>query len=200
MTRFPGYKLALSACLAALLSACVSAPANLSTATVAAYRDTIDLDGRLSVNYIKDGKPDNLQVNFTWVQTPAAVDVSLGTSFGALAKIRVTPEAATLTQTDKAPRVARDIDSLTAQTLGWSLPVSGLREWLQGYATGADGKVFAASPANNTVTTKDGWKLTFVSWQDPNAAKPSPKRIDAQRTPTLDIEELTIRIVIDAKS
>ena len=73
MTRFPGVKaavrraacLAASLTLAAFLSACATAPATLSTATVAAYRDTIELGGRLSVNYVKDGKPDNLQVNFS---------------------------------------------------------------------------------------------------------------------------------------
>lgn len=185
--------------LALLLSACATAPASLSQATVGAYRDTIDLNGRLSVNYTKDGKPETLSGQFTWIQTPAAVDVTLGSSFGTVAKIRVTPESASLTQSDKAPRVARDIDTLTAQTLGWSLPVSGLREWLQGYATGADGKLFAASPANNSVTTKDGWKVTFVNWQEGDAARPAPKRIDAQRPATLNVEELSIRIVIDAK-
>ena len=166
---------------------------------MSAYRDTIDLSGRLSVNYTKDGKAETLAGQFTWTQTPAAVDVTLGSSFGTVAKIRVTPDSASLTQTDKAPRVARDIDTLTAQALGWSLPVSGLREWLQGYATGAGGKRFAASPANNTVTTSDGWKVTFVTWQDPNAAQPSPKRIDAQRPASLNIDELNLRIVIDAK-
>jgi hypothetical protein len=57
-------------------------------------------------------------------------------------------------QAGRAPRTASDIDTLTAQqALGWSLPVSGLRDWLQGYATGASGKRFAASPANNSVFT-----------------------------------------------
>jgi outer membrane lipoprotein LolB len=189
----------LALALAALLSACATAPATQSQATVAAYRDTIDLTGRLSVNYTKDGKAETLAGVFGWIQTPAAVDVTLGSSFGTVAKIRVTPDAASLTQADKAPRVARDIDTLMAQALGWSLPVSGLREWLQGYATGADGKRFIASPANNTVTTRDGWTVTFVTWQDPTAAQPAPKRIDAQRAASQNIDELGIRIVIDAK-
>ena len=186
-------------CAALLLSACASAPVTLSQATVGAYRDTINLNGRLAVNYQKNGQPETLSGHFTWAQTADAVDVTLGSSFGTLARIRVTPESATLTQSDQAPRVARDIDSLTAQTLGWSLPVSGLRDWLQGYATGADGARFAASPANNTVTTRDGWKLTFVSWQDADAATPAPKRIDAARPATATSDELSIRIVVEAK-
>ena len=100
-------------------------------------------------------------------------------------------------QADKAPRVAKDIDTLTAQSLGWSLPVSGLRDWLQGYATGADGKRFVATPANNSVTTADGWRLRFVSWQDEAAPQPAPKRIDAERNASAAADELAIRIVID---
>jgi len=183
----------------ALLSACATAPtAPASQASVAAYRDTIALAGRLSVNYERDGKRDTLSGKFNWVQAPGAVDVALLSPLGqTIATIRVTPEAATLTQGSQAPRVAADIDSLTSQTLGWSLPVSGLRDWLQGYATAADGQRFAASPAANTVTTPDGWRLTFVSWQDAGAAHPVPKRIDAERGATASAGELALRIVID---
>ena len=187
---------ALLAC-ALLLSACATTgPA--SQATVGAYRDAIDLSGRLLVNFEKDGKPDTISVKFTWTQTPNAVDASLLGPLGqTVAKINVTPHAATLTQGEHAPRVARDIDSLTAQTLGWPLPVSGMRDWLQGYATTAGGQRYAASPAHNTVTTADGWKLTFVSWQDDQAAQPVPRRIDAQRAASAASGELELRIVLD---
>jgi outer membrane lipoprotein LolB len=182
---------------AALLSAC-STTGIVSQATVGAYRDAIDLSGRLLVNFEKDGKPDTISVKFTWAQSVDAVDASLLSPTGqTVAKINVTPQAATLIQGGKPPRAARDIDTLTAQTLGWPLPVSGMRDWLQGYATTADGKRFAASPANNTVTTADGWRLTFVSWQDDQAAQPVPKRIDAQRAASANSGELALRIVLD---
>ena len=158
----------------ALLSACATTGTTSAPATaVGAYRDTIDLSGRLLVNYERDGKPDTLSVKFAWAQTAHEVNVALLSPTGqTVAKISVTPEAATLTQSGQPPRMARDIDTLAAQTLGFALPVSGLRDWLQGYATVAGGKRFAASPANNSVTTPDGWKLTFVSWQDSPGALP----------------------------
>ena len=93
--------------------------------------------------------------------------------------------------------MARDIDSLTAQALGWSLPVSGLRDWLQGYATSFDGSRFVASPLNDRVITRDGWRIRYVSWQEPAGANPQPKRIDAERSATLQTDEITIRIVLD---
>jgi outer membrane lipoprotein LolB len=188
------------ACACALLSACATTPtgAMRSNAPVAAYRGSIDLSGRLLVNFEKDGKPDTISVKFTWAQTPGAVDASLLSPTGqTVAKINVTPQAATLTQGGQPPRAARNIDELTAQTLGWALPVSGMRDWLQGYATAAGGRRFAASPANNTVVTADGWTLTFVSWQDEQAAQPVPKRIDAQRPASAASGELALRIVLD---
>ncbi|MES2319755.1 MAG: outer membrane lipoprotein LolB [Pseudomonadota bacterium] len=182
----------------ALLSGCATTTGPASQTPVAAYREAVDLSGRLLVNFEKDGKPDTISVKFTWTQTPGVVDASLLSPTGqTVAKINVTPQAATLTQAGKEPRVARDIDALTAQTLGWSLPVSGMRDWLQGYATAPGGKRFAASPANNTVTTADGWTLTFVSWQDDKAATPVPKRIDARRPASAASSDLALRIVLD---
>lgn len=186
---------------AALLAGCASAPVTSSLPhslqMVEGYRSTFDTAGRLSVNYLKDGNPESLSGKFTWSQRPGRIDVSLSSPMSTIATISVTPESATLVQANKAPRTASDIDTLTTEALGWSMPVSGLRDWLQGYATGADGKRFVATPANNTVTTADGWRLRFVSWQDEGAARPAPKRIDAERSAATGVEELAIRIVLD---
>lgn len=182
---------------AVLLSGCAAAP----HAPVAAYREAIDLSGRLTVNYRKDASPESLSGAFTWSQTPARIDVSLASPLGqTIAQISVTASEATLIQAGQAPRVARDVDTLTEQALGWSLPVSGLRDWLQGYATDQNGKRFAASPANDSVTTRDGWRLRFVAWQDETAAHPVPRRIDAERSASATSDELAIRIVIDPQA
>lgn len=184
--------IALAACAAVLAGCASSGP--LSQAPVATYRETVNLAGSISVNYQKDGKPEPITGKFSWQQTPDRVEVSLASPLGqTMATVTVTPASATLTQADRPPRVARDVETLMHDALGWSLPVSGLRDWLQGYATGADGKRFVASPANNSVVTKDGWRLRFVTWQDDTAAVPQPKRIDADR------EELAIRLAIQAQ-
>lgn len=182
---------------AAMLAGCAST-APQSQTTVGAYQDTISRAGRLSVNYDRDGKLETLSGKFAWTQKPGVIDVALMSPIGqTIATISVTPQSATLTQSDGKARTASDIDTLTGQALGWSLPVNGLRDWMQGYATVAGGKRFAASPANNSVTTADGWRLTFVNWQDAAAAQPVPKRIDAQRAATPTSGELALRIIID---
>jgi outer membrane lipoprotein LolB len=192
-------RLAILALAATVLTGCATGTANLSTATVGDYRETIDLAGRLSVNYQKDGRPESLNGNFNWEQRPGTTDVTLMSPLGqTVAAISVTPGAATLTQGGQA-RTAADIDSLTQQTLGWPLPVSGLRDWLQGYAVDAQGQRFRASPASNSVTTKDGWRLRFVEWQDAGkgGAAPVPRLIQADRAASGDIQDLAIRIVVN---
>ena len=187
---------------AALLGACASVPTGQgpisSSAVLAPYQANFETAGRLSVNYKQKGSAESLTGKFTWMQTPARLDVTLSSPLATIATITVTPESATLVQSNKAPRVASDIDALTAQSLGWSLPVAGLRDWLQGYATDAQGKRFAASPANNHVFTRDGWNLRFTKWQDkpgPNGA-PLPKTIRAERSATATSGDLSIVITI----
>jgi outer membrane lipoprotein LolB len=188
--------------LAALVAGCASTgPAPPPSAVaVGPYRDSVGLSGRLAANYEKDGKGESVSsVKFVWKQTPANTDITLYSPLGqTVAVINVTPREATLKEGDKPARRAADIDTLSAQTLGWSLPVSGLRDWLQGYATAADGSRYAASPLHDSVTTRDGWRLHYVSWQDGAAGAPAqPKRIDAERDATVYAAAVSIRIVLD---
>lgn len=140
--------------------------------------EPLALSGRLAVNYEEKGFPTTTSRLFKWSQSSHAVDAVLSVPGEGSTTIRVTPESATLTQSDKsAPLVARDIDSLTKKTLGWTVPAVDMRDWLQGYATAADGTRFVASPTNKTVITADGWRLEFVNWLDTTAARPLPRRI-----------------------
>ncbi|WP_107870000.1 outer membrane lipoprotein LolB [Pseudoduganella sp. UC29_71] len=170
-------------------------------AAVAPYRDTLDLAGKLSVTYSRDGKQDSSHVRFTWEQRPERTDVAITAPplNQTVATISVTPQEAVLTESGKPPRRAADIAELSAQTLGWTMPVAGLREWLQGYATTAAGQRFVASPGASTVTTADGWRITYVSWQDGAPGEPArPKRIDAEHGPIGKLDDMSIRIVLDA--
>lgn len=198
----PSIKLLFSAAALSLLAACATAPTGPRSATpVAAYRDNVSINGRLSASYQRDDKEESVSaIKFSWQQTPQVVDIVLFAPplNNTVATIKVTPTLATLTASGKPPRSAADVDTLSAQALGWSLPVSGLRDWLQGYAQAADGSRYAASPLHDSVTTRDGWRLHYVSWQDGAAgAPPQPKRIDAERAATVNAGAVSIRIVLD---
>jgi len=188
--------------LAAALAGCATttpqSTGSTSAAVVAPYQETIELSGRLQVTYQKDGQPGSTNGGFEWSQRPGQIDVAfLNPLKQTVATISVTPQQATLTEAGRPPRTAQDIDALSAQALGWSLPVSGLRDWLQGYATGADGKRFIASPSNNSVYTKDGWRLRFVSWQAGANGTQMPRNIMAERNAGANGGDLAIQIILD---
>src|SRR3569623_67602 len=200
---------ALTLCLLpCLLLGCASiVPGAGTTASIGAnatrvYHQTIELGGRLSVRYQQNGKEEAVHGNFTWTQTPDRTLATLLSPLGqTMAKIEIMPDRSILMQPGQPVRSAADVDALTAETLGWPLPISGLREWLQGFATGTDGLRFAASPINGKADTvsSEGWKLHYVSWQD-DAQTPAdnhPRRIDLERS-TAQAGEVALRIVIDS--
>jgi outer membrane lipoprotein LolB len=162
------------------------------------YHETITIGGRLSVRYQQNARDEVIHGSFTWVQRADNTVVTLFSPLGqTIAIIEITPALSTLTQAGQAPRTADNVDALVAGTLGWPLPVSGLRDWLQGFAMDTEGRRFVASPlpdANN-VTTRDGWRLHYPIWQD-DAGQSRPKRIDLERS-TAQAGDVAIRIVID---
>jgi outer membrane lipoprotein LolB len=97
-------RLSLLALSAAFITLAGCATTSTNVATVGAYRDSIDLDGRLSVNYQKSGNRESMTVNFDWAQRPGRVDVTIANPLGqTVATIEVTPQSATLTQAGRAP-------------------------------------------------------------------------------------------------
>lgn len=183
---------------AAILCGCATTPSvPPSSAVVAPYAETLSLSGRLNARFTKDGKQESVTVNFTWRQNAQRTDVALSTPVGnTVATIEVTPQSATLREGgSKPPVTAPSIDALSARALGWTLPVSGMRGWLQGHATDGNGKPWAASPANSEVTTREGWRLNFVDWHQ-DGPVPRPKRIDAEHAGSGDIQQMALRIVV----
>lgn len=188
-----------------LLTGCASLvpPAGPGTeaaqsAATRAYRDAIDLSGRLSVRYQNGGRDEALHGSFVWAQHPDRTNITLLSPLGqTMAMIDVTPGGATLTQSGQPVRAAANADALAAEALGWPLPIAGLRHWLQGFAVDANGGKFIATPQATDVATRDGWKIRYVDWQnDGPQAQIRPKRIDLARY-TEQAGDVSIRIVID---
>ncbi|MEO8839291.1 MAG: outer membrane lipoprotein LolB, partial [Herbaspirillum sp.] len=111
-------------------SASAPTSASASAATVIAnYQNQINISGRLSVIYQQNGREQGLHGSFDWIQTSAdATQITLRSPLGQIiATIDVTPTLSTLTEANRAPQSASDVDALAQQALGWPLPVSGLR-------------------------------------------------------------------------
>jgi outer membrane lipoprotein LolB len=175
-----------------------TAPASVYKAS-REFKQTIELAGRLSIQYQKNGKDEALHGNFSWTQTAQNIDVMLSSPLGqTIARIEIGPAGATLTQAGQTSRVAANVDLLTEETLGWPLPISGLRDWLQGFGTDSKGLRFVANPRDPEakLNTLDGWDIRYASWQD-EGGRNRPKRIDIERS-TLQAGPVAIRIVIDS--
>jgi len=164
-----------------------------------AYSESIDIGGRFSAQFQRNAKPESWSGNFTWAQTPQTTTVALQSPLGqTLATIVVNANGATLIQSDQAPRSAANVDALVEEALGWPLPISNLRDWLQAYAVDADGKrVLATRSSTATIATHDGWRINYLSWQDDNEVgmQNVPKRIDMERD-TSEAGKVAMRLVI----
>lgn len=174
------------------------APASLQSGPVRPYHQAVDISGRMSVRYQINGRDEALHGSFEWRQRPGSSEVLLLSPLGqTLAQIIVTPEGASLTQAGQPPLSAADPDALAREALGWPLPVSGLREWLQGMVTLASGRRVAAGPQDDggEIVSADGWRLRYPAWESTD--QPRPRRIDLARS-TEQAGEVVLRLVIDS--
>ena len=184
--------------LAAGCAGIATAPqAPASAGVIRNYRQAIDITGRMSVRYQQYGRDEALHGSFTWQQRPGKTQVTLSSPLGqTIAQIAILPDGATLTQSGKPPVAAADADALTAEALGWPLPVSGLRDWLQGHVTERSGRKRVATPQdeNTDIVSADGWRIRYAAWD--TSAAPRPRRIDLSRS-TEQAGEVALRLVID---
>jgi outer membrane lipoprotein LolB len=166
------------------------------TQTARSFHDNILIQGRFSVSYEQNNRPQSVQGRFQWQQHDQRIDIDLLSPLGqTMAKLAVTPNSAIIQQTGKEIKVADNVSELTEQTLGWSLPVEGMRDWLQGFNRNSTNQRQIARPNENDQFDTDGWHIRYVSWQQ-NSVSVYPKRIDLTRT-SPQLHQLSLRIIID---
>ena len=182
--------------LGLLLSGCASLATRDAAQADArrVYHEDIELSGRLLVLYQQNDKEQSLPGSFEWKQSKDSTLVTLLSPLGqVVATITVDANGATLVQAKQAPKHAQNLDSLMNETLGWPMPITGMRDWLQGFIRNAQGERIAISTGNDGSTAADGWQLRYASWQDDFSL---PKRIDLNRY-TAQAGNVALRIVLD---
>jgi outer membrane lipoprotein LolB len=158
------------------------------------YQETIHLSGKISVRYEHNNKPQNLPGSFEWEQTGNSLQITLFSPVGqTIAKITQNERGALLEQEGKMPLQADNLDQLLADALRWPLPVSGMRDWLQGFIRQPDGSRTALT-ASDQIISSNGWSIRYASWHE---STNSPKRIDLNRY-TTSAGEVTLNIFIEA--
>jgi outer membrane lipoprotein LolB len=192
--------LALAAAAAVVLAGCATKPNVPSTsnaATSITAQTSRAYHGRFAVQYNDEyGHQRNAYGNFDWQETGDTVTLQLRNPLGqTLAVVTSSPASATLELPNKQPVNADNVSQLMQSTLGFALPVEGLRYWLQPSAapTSRAKTTMDASSGNGRLKEikQDGWTIDYLAYADAPAT--GVKRVDLTREdPPLDI-----KLVID---
>jgi outer membrane lipoprotein LolB len=136
---------------------------------------------------------------FTLTVDGPDVTVDLSTPLGTtVARVQTAPDGARVTvpsgggvRTEWGP----DADALSLRVLGWTLPVSGISDWIEGRP--AAGRPYRLEPAEagNTKLEQDGWTIRF----EPGAAGGHPRRLELTRPQQDDAPAVRLRVVLDSK-
>jgi len=168
-----------------------AASTSLTTQTSRAYH------GRFAVQYNdQNGVQRNAYGNFDWQETGDTVTLQLRNPLGqTMAIVTSSPSLATLELPNRQPVNADNVSDLMQNTLGFALPVEGLRYWLQPSAapTSRAETTLDAESSNGRLKEirQDGWTIDYLAYADAPAA--GVKRLNLTRNePPLDI-----KLVID---
>ncbi|WP_250450195.1 lipoprotein insertase outer membrane protein LolB [Caballeronia sp. ATUFL_M2_KS44] len=188
--------LGFAAAAALVLSGCAVQPrvpntsaasTSLSTQTSRAYH------GRFAVQYNdQNGAQRNAYGNFDWQETGDTVTLQLRNPLGqTMAIVTSSPSLATLELPNRQPVNADNVSDLMQNTLGFALPVEGLRYWLQPSAAPSSRAETTLDPESNNGRPKeikqDGWTIDYLAYADAPAV--GVKRLNLTRNePPLDIK------------
>ena len=178
--------------LAALFSGC--APVALErpegVVTLPASQASFEVAGRLSARHGDDA----LTANFRWRRAGGRDELELASPLGQMvASLSGDPSNVRLQTADGRVSTASDWSALTAQGLGWPLPVDGLAFWIQGAPRpGSASSTEAGDDGRVALLRQDGWTIVYHAYTQIAAADWRPARI------TLSYPDVELRIVVDS--
>ncbi len=182
----------VSGWLSASLCICLFAACSTLQVPKADTSASFDAHGHLSVHYreLDGGKEDTVFGRFEWIEHGSSVDLALLDPLGqGIATVHAAPGHAELKLNDGRQFQGSSADQLTREALGYTVPVEGLRSWLQGRAS-TPGGVLVVNQDGGVDLQEAGWRVHY-----PDASIP-PRRIDLSY-PGPDVA-LDIRIAIEA--
>jgi len=184
----------------ALLTGCASVrPANdLFAGTQDADATVTRYQGRFSARYTQGNAEQSAMGSFLWRERGPDVQLELMSPLGqTLAIVSQNSQGATLELPNKPPRRALEVDTLMQDALGFSLPVSGLRDWLRARpAPGTPARVARDAQSRPATIEQNGWTVHYVAWSDDAAADAHIRRLDLDR-PQGANGPLSVRLVLD---
>ncbi|CAH2780023.1 MAG: Outer membrane lipoprotein component of lipoprotein transport system LolB [uncultured Caballeronia sp.] len=188
--------LGIAAAAAMIMSGCavqLRVPTTTNASTSLATQTSRAYHGRFAVQYNdRNGVQRNAYGNFDWQETGDTVTLQLRNPLGqTMAIVTSSPSLATLELPNRQPVNADNVSELMQNTLGFALPVEGLRYWLQPSAAPSSRAQTTLDPEANNGRPKeikqDGWTIDYLAYADAPAA--GVKRVNLSRNePPLDIK------------
>lgn len=175
--------------LLALLGACAQLPQRTTGAWQPPDWPAWSLRGRIAVHAGEQG----WHASLAWRQTGAAYQLELSGPLGQGAvRMSGDAEGVTLERADGLRDWAPDADALLVRNTGWTLPISGLRYWVQGRAVpGRPARWERDADGRPLRLRQDGWDIRYSRYQDQPDGRPLPRRIDLER------DTIRARLLID---
>ena len=177
--------------LAALFDGCAPVALELTSGLGAppAPQASFDIAGRLSARHGDDA----LTANFRWRHASGRDELELASPLGQMvASLSGDASNVRLQTADGRVSTASDWSALTAQGLGWPLPVDGLAFWIQG--TPRPGSAFGTETGEEgrvALLRQDGWTIVYHAYTQAAAADWRPTRM------TLSYPDVELRIAVD---
>jgi outer membrane lipoprotein LolB len=169
-----GQKVSTLALSLLLCTSCAIAPRTTSSTTTADAAQQILRSGRFSLRYQDiNGQTRHLYGHFNWQDNNQTITLKLLHPLGlTLALIRSSAFEAVLERPQTAPQHAKDVETLMRNTLGFSLPLKGLRYWLQAIVAPGSTASRQYDPHTDCLTQikQDGWTIAYV-WAGPRIQK-----------------------------
>jgi len=173
------------------LAACAVLPPAPPTSSVvfAAALPTFEAAGRLAVRHGTDA----LTANFRWQRDGNRDEVDLASPLGqTIARLTGDGGGVALRTADGRVATGSDWAALTAQSLGWPLPVDGLAFWIQGAPR--TGVPYTAEPGDGgqpRLLRQDGWTIVYQSFTTGANGVGRPTRM------TLSYPDVELRLAVD---
>jgi outer membrane lipoprotein LolB len=142
------------------------------------------VQGRISVQYGEQSMSGLLN----WQAEPASDEILLSSPLGqGLASITRDASGLSLTRPGQPTATAESAEDLTESTLGFRLPLSGLRYWIQGKAYPERASSVRLGEAGEfQQIIQDDWTIDYLEYRES-----LPRKINVKR------EGMQIRLVID---
>lgn len=186
---------ALALCFATglILAGCAAPrmPSTSNTATSLNAQTTRAYAGRFAVQYTdSNGQPRNAYGNFQWHEAGDTITLQLLNPLGqTLAIVESAPSSATLELPNHPPQSAPDVQDLMHAALGFALPVSGLRYWLQPSPAPNSRARTKLDPQSGRLQQikQDGWTIDYLAYA--TAPATGVKRLNLVRqNPALQVK------------